>query len=137
MITVVTRPFKSGGQFYPAGTIVDPAGFKLYKSRLGAGHLAVVDEHNLQDVSRYLTIRQKVENSEEILRTALDESNKPKEPEAEHQTESVEKPEEPSEEYLAKVNLLAEKFDVEVEGRPLEEVVAEIKEKAAKDKKEE
>lgn len=114
MITVVIRPFKSVGKFYPAGTLVDPVGFKLYRSRLGSGNLAVVDEHNLEDVSRFLHIRHKMENAEEVLRTHLDDTKKP----------AV------SEEYLAKVTKLAEEFEVEMDDRPLDEIVAEIKAKA-------
>lgn len=117
-ITVVIRPFKSGGKFYPAGTLVDPVGFKLYRSRLGSGNLAVVDEHNLEDVSRFLHIRHKVENAEEVLRTHMADTNKP----------AV------SEEYLEKVTKLAEQYDIVMEDRPLEDVVTDIKAAAAQAK---
>jgi hypothetical protein len=118
---VVIRPFKSGGKFYPAGEIIDPAGFKLLRSRIGEGKLAVVDEHNFEQTARYLQIRHGIENAEDLLR-------------GETQDKPVDKPV-VDEEYLAKVKALALQFDVDMEDRELEDVVAEIKQKAAEAKK--
>lgn len=111
---VVIRPFKSGGKFYPAGELIDPAGFKLLKSRIGEGKLQVVDEHNFEQTVRYLQIRQGVENAEELL-------NSYKEPKYDK-------------EYLDKVKRLADKFEITMEDRSIEEVIAEIKEKQAEEK---
>lgn len=135
MIFVVIRPFKSGGKFYPAGEIIDPAGFKLLKSRLGAGNLKKVDEHNIKDVAHYLQVRHKIDNAEELLVEAMTAH---KDSLANNESdEEADKAPKYDEEYLAKVYSLAEQLDVEVGDRDIEDVVAEIKEKAAKVKENE
>lgn len=107
MISVVIRPFKSGGVFYPAGTIVDPAGIKLYKSRIGEGKIKVVDEHNLEEVARFLTIRHKMEDAQTLLADKLA--------------------------YKKKVIVAANKLGVDMTGKTIEQVVAEVKAKQAAD----
>jgi type II secretory pathway component GspD/PulD (secretin) len=116
-VSVVIRPFKAGGVFYPAGTIIDPAGITLYKSRIGEGKIAVVDEHNLDSVSRFLNIRHGVEDAKATLVAAMNPNN----------TTHGYDPE-----YIEKVKKAAEQYEVEFEGRDIQEVVAEIKAKASR-----
>lgn len=147
MIYVAIRPFKAGGKFYPAGCVIDPTGFKLLKVRLGENKLRAVDEHNFEETVRYLKIRYKVEGAEESLREALDKSktedsksseatattdptdNKGTEDEEAEKLAAEEKAK--REAYLAKVKEFADKYDVSMDNRPIEDVVAEIKEKTA------
>jgi hypothetical protein len=124
MISVVIRPFKSGGVFYPAGTIVDPAGITLYKSKIGENKIKVVDEHNLEEVARFLQIRHKMDDAQEFLTKELRGIDEPK--------LTVEE-----EAYLVKVKLAAKKYAIDMEGKTTEQVVAEVKvkQKAASEKK--
>lgn len=109
MLSVVIRPFKSGGVFYPAGTIVDPAGITLYKSKIGENKIKVVDEHNLDEVARFLELRHGQEDAHKVLSDAV--SNRKA--------------------YLNKVNEAAKKYQIDVAGKTTEEVVAEVKAKQA------
>lgn len=71
MISVVIRPFKSGGVFYPAGTLVDPAGITLYRSKIGENKIAEVDEHNLDEISNFLQLRYGIDTASTDLTNAL------------------------------------------------------------------
>lgn len=109
LLNIVKRPFKSGGKFYPAGTIIEsPAGIHLYKTKVKDGIIVKVDEHNLEYMSTYLKHRRGVEDAQEVLTKALKERKA----------------------YIAKVKKAAEQYDIVVDGRIIEDVVAEIKLKA-------
>lgn len=67
MVSVVKRPFKSGGVFYAAGSIVEPASIKLYKTKVKEGRIVEVDEHNLDTVLLDLTIKRGVKSIDAIV----------------------------------------------------------------------
>lgn len=120
-LNVVKRPFRAGGKVYSAGTIIkDPAEITLFKNRMREGKIALVDEHNVEQFAVFLSYRYGVEGALEKLTNALKEDEKPKQS----------KQSEVDEEYLAKVRKMAKVHGVEVDGRPIPDVVAEIKVKA-------
>lgn len=118
-LNVVKRPFKTGGKVYSAGdVIVNPADITLYRTKVREGKIVLIDEHNLEQYATYLTYKHGVEGALETLTEAL-AATKP----------VVEVPVDT--EYLEKVRKHANKHGVEMEGRPVEDVVAEIKAKAS------
>ena len=127
MIYVVRRPFKAGGNFYPAGEIIDnPAGIRLFKIRLNDGHIIAVTEQTVDDWANYLQARYGVDVKEKLL-NALKEKVEEQKEQQEEQSQDKER--------VEKVKKLAAKYNIQIEGRPLEEVIAEIKEKYAKSPK--
>lgn len=61
LVKIAKKPFKSNGEFFPAGSLIeDTAGIKLYKRRVLDGYILTVDEHNLDETIYYLTFRQGV-----------------------------------------------------------------------------
>jgi hypothetical protein len=110
-LNLVKRPFKSNGEFFAPGTIIEePEKINLYRNKVREGKIVVVDEHNVDDVAEYLDYRQGIE-IKSVLYEALGIKN-------EHEKE-----------YLAKVERLATKYDIAFEGRAIEDVVADIKAK--------
>lgn len=118
LINVVKRPFKSGGKLYPAGEIIDdPAGIKLFRTKVREGKIIEVDEHNLLDAINYLKHRRGV-NVSETLTNAV--KGKPK----------------VDPEYKAKVLNAAAKYGIDTDDKGFEEVVTEVREAQAKAKAE-
>lgn len=112
LLNVVKRPFKTRGEFYPVGSIInDPAGISLYKSKVRSGHIVLVDEHNLDDIAFHLLHKNGVDVKDEMVEALTQKK-----------------------EYYEKVERLAAKHGVEMHGRHLEDVVAEIKAKQAESK---
>jgi phosphoenolpyruvate carboxylase len=74
----------------------------------------VVDEHNLDEVSRFLHIRHNMENAQEVLTNELT---------------AIKKEKADKEAYLEKVKIAAEKYAIDTEGKTTEQVVAEVKAK--------
>lgn len=124
-LKVVKRPFRTGGKVYSAGEIVDPADITLFKNKMREGKIIMVDEHNLDEVATYLKHRYNIEGAYDKLKLALDPPKEPKEPAKDPVDE----------EYVAKVKVAAKKHKVKFAGRPLEDVVAEVKEKQKAAKK--
>lgn len=116
-LKVVSRPFKSAGVFYPVGSIIeDPTAIKLYKTKVKDKKIIDVDEHNVDDVSYYLLAKHGVDVKGK-LKEALSPSTV-----------------EYTEEYIAKVYKLADKYDVQTENRSIEDLIKEIKQKQAESK---
>jgi hypothetical protein len=118
LLNVVKTPFRSGSDYYPAGTIIkDPAGVALYVNRLRNGFIVLVDEHNLQSTADYLLHRRGVAEAHKTLKTAL--SN-------EKTRDRV------ADEYEAKVFKAAEQKSVDTEGKSIDEIVSEVKAQSVK-----
>lgn len=116
LINVVVRPFRSNGVFYAAGTVIsDPAAIRYYRGKVNEGKIVAVDEHNLERVSLYV-LRKSGEDVSQDLRAALGKAPT-------H-----------TEEYLEKVKAAATKYEVNMDGKTIEEVVAEVKQKASASK---
>lgn len=59
---VVKRSFKSLGKFYGVGSVItDPTSIKHFKSRLGAGDIIVVNEHNYNTCKEYFKVKHSAE----------------------------------------------------------------------------
>lgn len=104
-LNVVKKPFKSGGKFYPAGSVItSPVGIKLYKTKVKDGVIIKVDEHNLESTLTYLKYRRKA--SEEILKNV---------------SQSV------------RIVTVATKMGIATEGRQIKTVLEDIREQKAKE----
>jgi Asp-tRNA(Asn)/Glu-tRNA(Gln) amidotransferase A subunit family amidase len=123
MLSVVIRPFKAGGKFYSVGSLIeDPSSVRLYKSRIGEGKIAVVDEHNLDAVAHFLQYRSDVEKPLEKLTKALKEAKAKRD-----ETDAKAKAEAETAEYEDKVHRVATHFGIDTEGKTLDELVAEVR----------
>lgn len=75
-VFITKRPVKSGGTFYPAGTIVDDsAGIKLFRSKVREGKIVEVAEHNLDSIADYLELKKGHTGVREALKNALNPEN--------------------------------------------------------------
>lgn len=118
MLNVVRTPFKSGTDYYPAGTIIqDPAGVALYTNRLLNRFIVLVDEHNLQETADYLVHRCGVTDAHETLKVALSD---------------MRTKEKAADDYAQKAYKAAEQYGISTDGKSLDDIVAEVKAIAAK-----
>ena len=125
-LSVVKRPFRTNGVYYPVGSIIkDPTGIRLYKTKVKEGKILVVTEQNYLDIARLLYVRYGVDIQEE-LSVAIAEVKQSEEVQQAAAEETKKQAE-----YLEKVKRFAAEFKVDMEGRDIADVVAEIKQKQA------
>lgn len=84
LLNVVKRPFRSGGIFYPVGSVIkDPSGIYFFRTKVKNGIIVQVDEHNLDKVADYLLHRRGVDVKDkltkrlELLRKSQESNDEP------------------------------------------------------------
>lgn len=78
LLNVVKRPFKSGGQFYAVGTVIeDPTALRLFKQKVADGKILLVTEQNLESTIHYFTVKHDLPDFGKDITAAL-EKVKPK-----------------------------------------------------------
>lgn len=113
-VSVVRLPFASRGKQYRSGDLIEsPDGIALYSTKVKDNKIVEVNEHNYKDLATYLEYRRDVKGARELLEGYLGINDKTHDPK-----------------YVEKVMKLANKADVDTEGKSIEVIVDEIKAKS-------
>lgn len=95
----------------------------LYATKKKHRIIVEVDEHNLDEMAMYLERRRDVENAKDLLQGYLD--NAKVKPVATTEKPAESKYDDPA--YIEKVLTLAEKHELDVEGKDIPQIVEELK----------